>query len=1190
MRFRTRSLVGPCRMLSSVAALLLFVVGSAQGQSMMTRHTRREVTSGQAKFVSRLPGGQVLSLDIVLPLRDQAGLKDFVEEVYDPTSPIYGHFLTVPEFTERFGPTQEDYDAVVAFAKGSGFKVVGGSRDGLEVQVEGSVTVIEAAFNVAMGVYQHPTENRTFYAPDREPSVPLGFPLWHISGLDDFSIPHPALAHRPTGSTPAATTGSGLEASFLGSDMRAAYYGGTLTGTGQSMGLFEFIGTDLADVNTYFKNVGQTNKVPITLISVDGSSTSCVYSGVLPCDDTEPTIDITQAVSMAPGMSGLYVFVGRSSTAVLSAMTTHSPLSAQLSCSWGWTPPDPTIDDPYFQKMAAQGQNLFVAAGDTGAWTSSNFAYPAQDAYVVSVGGTSLITESAGGPWGSETGWAESGGGVSPLGIPIPSWQSAAAVINDSYDGGASTSYRNGPDVSANADYSYYVCADQSGCTENLIGGTSFAAPLWAGYMALVNQQSKTNGHALLGFLNPLIYPLGLGENYNTYFHDITSGNNGNPAVTGYDLVTGWGSPNGVGLLNILSKTSGPAANFSISITPGSVTVQQGGSGNTTVAAVLTGGWNAAITWSAPDLPTGVTATFSPITSPAPGSGDSTLTLDTLSTVAPGTYTITVSGSGSGVTHTATFSLIVTPPGTFTLSASPASVSVAQGSSGTSTITSVVSQTFDSAVTLTATGAPAGVSVSFSVNPLPAPGSGSVTMTMAVGTSTATGKYKITVTGTGGGTTATTTVALTVLVAANFTISASPTSLSVAPGYSGKSTITTAISGSFSSAIALSATVLPIGATGVTVSFNPATIAAPGSGTSIMSAAAATTTTPGTYTITVTGAGGGITQTATVTLTVTTGFSVNASPNSLSVALGSSGKSTITTAVSGGFNSSIALSGTFTATSPATNPTTGLTVGFTPATISAPGSGTSTMAVSVATTTATGVYTITVIGTGGGISNQATVTLTVTSGASFSISASPTSVSVAPGSNGTSTITTAVTGGFDSAIALSASGQPSGVTVSFSPNPIPAGSSSSTMTMTVAAGTATGGPYTITVTGTSGAITATTTVSLTISSSGGGGSGGDFTLSASPSSLSLSWGGSGSSTITTTAGSGFDSAVSLSASGVPSQVVVTFIPTSITGGSGTSTMGVSVREGAPAGTSTFTITGAGGGKSHTVKFTLDISE
>ena len=178
------------------SAMLLFVMETqAQAQSLLTRHVRQEVISGQAKFLNRLPETQTLRIDIVLPLRDQAGLESFLQEVYDPSSPSYRHFLTVPEFTARFGPTQEDYDAVVHYAKSNGFKVVGGSRDGMDVQLEGSVTSIEAAFNVSMGVYQHPTENRTFYAPDREPTVDLPFPLWHISGLDNYSIPHPATVH-----------------------------------------------------------------------------------------------------------------------------------------------------------------------------------------------------------------------------------------------------------------------------------------------------------------------------------------------------------------------------------------------------------------------------------------------------------------------------------------------------------------------------------------------------------------------------------------------------------------------------------------------------------------------------------------------------------------------------------------------------------------------------------------------------------------------------------------------------------------------------------------------------------------------------------------------------------------------------------------------------------------------------------
>ena len=152
------------------------IVCQAQSQPLLTHHVREVTLNGQAQSVGRLPATQSMRLDIVLPLRDQAGLENFLQELYDPSSPFYRHFLTVPEFTARFGPSQEDYDAVVRFAKTNGFTVVGGSRDGMDVQIKGSVATIETAFHVTIGVYQHPTENRTFYAPDREPTVDLPIP------------------------------------------------------------------------------------------------------------------------------------------------------------------------------------------------------------------------------------------------------------------------------------------------------------------------------------------------------------------------------------------------------------------------------------------------------------------------------------------------------------------------------------------------------------------------------------------------------------------------------------------------------------------------------------------------------------------------------------------------------------------------------------------------------------------------------------------------------------------------------------------------------------------------------------------------------------------------------------------------------------------------------------------------------
>ena len=130
--------------------------------------------------------------------------------------------------------------------------------------------IIETAFNVAMGVYQHPTENRTFYAPDREPTVDLPFPLWHISGLDNYSIPHPAIVHREPRCTRSvqsnATTGSCPSGSYL----RQRHESGLLRRNGSHRHRPEprvagvSTATDLADLNTYFTNTGQTNRVPIT--------------------------------------------------------------------------------------------------------------------------------------------------------------------------------------------------------------------------------------------------------------------------------------------------------------------------------------------------------------------------------------------------------------------------------------------------------------------------------------------------------------------------------------------------------------------------------------------------------------------------------------------------------------------------------------------------------------------------------------------------------------------------------------------------------------------------------------------------------------------------------------------------------------------------------------------------------------
>jgi subtilase family serine protease len=872
------------------AAFLLFTIPmQAQSQLPLTRHVREAVASGEAKLVGRLPATDTLPFDIVLPLRDRPGLQSFLRQQYDPSSPFYHQFLTPQEFTARFGPSQDDWNTLVAFAKANGFAILSGTRDARDLRLSGTVANIEKTFHVTMGLYQDPTEDRTFFAVDREPTVDLPFQLWHITGLDNDSKPHPmyvkksdyAQAHgiEPEKVVSEATTGSGPSASFLGSDMRAAYYSGTtLTGSGQNIALFEFAGTDLADLTTYYKNVGQTEPYTPTLISTGGYATTCVDSGRNACDDTEQTLDMTQAMGMAPGSKMLYMYVcgdvlasgsgNISDTSCISAMVTNTdaPLSMQISCSWGWTPADPSTLDPYFEQMASQGQNFFAASGDSSAWSASNEAWPADDANIVSVGGTDLTTSGAAGPWASETAWADSGGGISPDSIPIPSWQQLSGVITSQNKG--STTLRNGPDVSANANFSFYVCADQTTCTANDYGGTSFATPMWAGYLALANQQAAASGKTI-GFINPVIYPDALTSSYSTLFHDVTSGSCGTySAITGYDLCTGWGSPKTNGLINTLA--GGATASFTLSDSPSSLAITQGSSGTSTITVTDVNGFTGSVTLAASGLPSGVTAAFGT----NPTTGTSVLTLTASSTATTGTSTVTITGTSGSLTATTTLALTVSSTATpnFTITASPASVTVTQGASGTSTITITSTGSFSAATTLSAAGLPSGVTAAFSANPVTPAANGSVTstLTLTASASATLGAATVTITGTSGSLTHSATIALTVNASSgtpNFTIAVSPSSLTIDEGGSGSVTLTVTSQNGFHSAVELSANAFPSGVS-ATATENPVTPPANGSASVKITFSATRRAPTGTTTIELIGTSGSLSHSANVSLTV----------------------------------------------------------------------------------------------------------------------------------------------------------------------------------------------------------------------------------------------------------------------------------------------------------------------------------
>ncbi len=532
----------------------------AAGSQVLHGHVPKAASGLQP--VGQLNGANRLRLAIGLPLRDQAGLSRLLQQIYDPASPNYHHYLTPAQFVERFGPTTADYETLKAFAISHNLPVVGTHPNRTLLDVEASVADIDNAFHTTLRVYRHPTDNRDFFAPDTEPSIDLNLPVLHISGLDNYMLPHPNL--KQIRLAPAQTNGpalgSGPNSTYLGYDFRAAYVPGVaLTGAGQSVALLEFgSGYYQSDITAYETLAGLPN-VPVIPVLLDG------YDGGPGNANGEVSLDIEMAIAMAPGLNEVIVYEGNVTDDILNKMATDD-LANQLSASWSY--PIDASTDPIFKQMAAQGQSFFNASGDSGAYPSGQVPTPSDDTNITVVGGTTLFTTGPRGAWQSEvvwnwftagTGTSASSGGISVTNA-IPIWQQG---INMTANQG-STTFRNLPDVALTADN---IWVTYSNGLSGSFGGTSAATPLWAAFDALVNQQASQNGEAQMGFINPAIYAIGKGSLYSSTFHDIVSGNNTNLvstnlfyAVAGYDLCTGWGTPAGSNLINSLA----PLVNYPI--------------------------------------------------------------------------------------------------------------------------------------------------------------------------------------------------------------------------------------------------------------------------------------------------------------------------------------------------------------------------------------------------------------------------------------------------------------------------------------------------------------------------------------------------------------------------------------------------------------------------------------------------
>jgi len=535
---------------STIFAVCLGVSDGAEAKKTLSGHIPRLQTTA----ISRVSSEKEMDLAIGLPLKNRKQLEAFISQLSNPTSSIYGQYLTPEQFETHFGPSQEDYDKVIAFATNNGMTITAKHSNRTMLEIKASSAQIEKAFGVKMQWYQHPTESRIYFAPDTEPKIDATVPVSHISGLNNYSLPKMRLKTAPSSAEDIATprTGSGPSGCFMGYDFRKAYMpNAALTGAGQSVGLFQLDGFYTKDINSYISYTGLPS-VPVQAVLINGFSGRPSVSDYV----MEVSLDIEMAISMAPGLSAVYVYEADpnklvSVNAIFNRMATDN-LCKQLSCSWGFDIDENT--EQIFLQFAAQGQSLFLASGDNGAF-GDVVEQPSDSPYITVVGGTKLTTTTAG-AWSSETGWSGSGGGISTV-FSLPAWQKDIVTSLNH----ASSTMRNLPDVSMVA-YNIGIYANGK---QSIVSGTSASAPLWAGLAALANERASTLGKPPVGFFNPALYSVGKTK-ISSSFHDITTGNNYStdnpslfPAVAGYDLVTGWGTPLGTNLIEaLLSNPSEP--------------------------------------------------------------------------------------------------------------------------------------------------------------------------------------------------------------------------------------------------------------------------------------------------------------------------------------------------------------------------------------------------------------------------------------------------------------------------------------------------------------------------------------------------------------------------------------------------------------------------------------------------------
>jgi subtilase family serine protease len=1154
---------------------------------------RAEFDRGSAD--ASLPMDHMILLLSVRPAA-QAELAQLLAGQQDPKSPNYHKWLTPAEFGLRFGPTDQDIADATDWLRRSGFKIdeVGSGR--MWINFSGDVQKVERAFQT--NIRQFEVNGKMHHANATDPTIPRGLSglVQGVVSMNDFEKHRNSTVHQ----LPPDFNAAGGQHFLAPGDAAIIYnvfplynQAPAIDGSGQSIAIVGRTGINLADVQYFRSFFGLPPKDPIF-----------IHNGADPGnlggnEETEADLDVEWAGALAKNATVNFVISKSTLTTDgvdLSAQyIVNNNVAPVMSTSFGACEQAlPAAENAFWNTLwsqaAAQGITAFVSAGDSGAagCDNPNAAAGTQQAvnglastpFNIAVGGTEF-NEGNGNFWNAsnspvdqssalgyipESVWNESGnvaggfgllatgGGPSSL-YSKPVWQTGVGVPGDTH--------RDIPDVSLSGAThdGYLIVQGHTAANSGLaaVGGTSASSPTFASIMALVVQKTG----AAQGNANPVFYSMaanqfsggGIG-----IYHDVTIGDNGVPGVpgfasnVGYDMSSGWGSPDVSNLVNFWNNNAG-APGFSINASPTSRMVAQNASTTYAFTVFPFNGYTGTVAFSVSGLPVGATASFAPPS--VTNSGTTTLTVTTAANTPLSTYTLAVTGSDGTVGHTSHVTLIVANPD-FSVSATPASQSVLQGQSVNYTTTLTPINQYAGTVSFSVSGLPAGATATFT--PPSVTTSGNTTLAVSAAATTPAGSYTLTITGTDGVLTHTTSVTL-VVSPVDFTVTAAPLSQSANRGTTATYTVTQGAINGYVGTVTYSVTsALPAG---VSVGFTPPTVT--GAGTTSLAVTSSATTPLGSFSITISGSDGTFTHTTTVTLVVTIpDFSLSVAPASQTAAQGTTANYTVTLNPLNGYTGTANLS--------VAGLPVGATASFTPSALT--GSGSSTLAIVLANPTTPGTYGLTITGTDtpAGLTHSVSATLVI-SVPDFTLSASPSSQTVNQGAPASYSVTLTPLAGYTGTVSFAVSGLPAGTSATFNPSSL-VNSGSTALNATTSIST-TPGSYTLTITGSDGTLSRTTQVTLVITPAG------DFSMSSSIASQTVLPGQNTGYGITVSSINGFSGVVALSVSGLPAGATGTLTPSSITG-AGTSNLTVTTAAATPPGVYNLVVKGTSGAIVHTV--------